>query len=98
TVMRAAYGLYYSAPQWDVTRNLGANPPVFVVSSFANDQFDFLGARPVEAGFDRPPLGSVQGALRAVDIYARSPYTQQWNAALQRELPGALSLTLAYVG
>ena len=87
---RAAYGLYYSAPQFDITRNLAANPPEFVVSSFANDQFDFIGARKVEQGFDRPPLGSVQGALRAVDIDARTPYTQQWNAAIQQELPSAL--------
>jgi hypothetical protein len=98
TVLRTAYGLYYSAPQWDITRNLAANPPEFVVSSFANDQFGFNDARRVEQGFDRPPLGSIQGALRAVDINARTPYTQQWNAAIQRELPGSLSLTVAYVG
>jgi hypothetical protein len=97
-VFRAGYGLYYSAPQWDTTRNLAANPPEFIVSSFTNDQFDFIGARSVEQGFDRPPLGSVQGALRAVDIDARTPYTQQWNAALQKELPGAVSLTIAYAG
>lgn len=98
TVLRSAYGLYYSAPQFDITRNLAANPTEFVVSSFANDQFDFAGARKVNEGFDRPPLGSVQGALRGVDIDARTPYTQQWNAAIQRELPSALSLTVAYVG
>jgi hypothetical protein len=98
TVFRSAYGLYYSAPQFDITRNLAANPPEFVVSSFANDQFDFLGAHTVQQGFDRPPLGSVQGALRAADIDARTPYTQQWNAAIQQELPSSLSLTLAYVG
>ncbi len=98
TVFRAAYGLYYSAPQWDITRNLAANPPEFVVSSFANDQFNFLSARSLEQGFDRPPQGSVQGALRAADIDARTPYTQQWNAAIQRQLPALLSLTVAYVG
>ena len=98
TVFRAAYGMYYSAPQWDITRNLAANPPEFVVSSFANDQFDFLGARTVQQGFSRPALGTVQGTLRAIDIDARTPYTQQWNAAIQQELPSSLSLTVAYVG
>ncbi len=98
TVLRAAYGLYYSAPQWDITRNLAANPPQFVVSSFSNDQFNFLDARSVSEGFDRPPLGSVQGALRAIDIDARTPYTQQWNFAIQRELPASVSLTVAYAG
>jgi outer membrane receptor protein involved in Fe transport len=98
TVFRAGYGMYYSAPQWDVTRNLAANPPEFVVSSFANDQFDVIGARRVSAGFTRPPLGSVQGTLRAIDMDARTPYTQQWNAAMQQELPSSVSLTVAYVG
>jgi outer membrane receptor protein involved in Fe transport len=98
TVFRAAYGMYYSAPQWDITRNLAANPPEFVVSSFANDQFDPVGARTVQQGFSRPELGTVQGTLRAIDIDARTPYTQQWNAAIQQELPSSLSLTVAYVG
>jgi hypothetical protein len=98
TVLRAGYGLYYSAPQWDTTRNLAANPPEFVVSSFSNDQFNFTGARTVEQGFDRPPLGSIQGALRAIDIDARTAYTQQWNMAIQKELLASLSLTVAYVG
>ena len=93
----SAYGMYYSAPQWDITRNLAANPPEFVVSSFANDQFDTVNARTLQQGFSRPALGSVQGTLRAIDIDARTPYTQQWNAAVQQELPSSLSLTVAYV-
>ena len=98
TVFRSAYGLYYSAPQWDITRNLASNPPEFVVSSFANDQFDSVNARKLNQGFNRPALGSIQGTLRAIDMNARTPYTQQWNAAIQQELPSALSLTVAYVG
>src|SRR4051794_16244653 len=98
TVFRAAWGMYYSAPKWYITRNLAANPPEFVVSSFSNDRFDITGAHRLEQGFDRPALGTVQGTLRAIDMDARTPYTQQWNAAIQQELPSALSLTLAYVG
>jgi hypothetical protein len=98
TVVRAGYGLYYSAPQWDVTRNLAANPPEFIVSAFTNDQFNFLDARPAFKGFDRPAQGAVQGTLRAIDTAARTPYTQQWNITIQRELPAAVSLTVAYVG
>ncbi len=33
-----------------------------------------------------------------VDRSARTPYVQQWNANLQRELPGRVLLELAYVG
>ena len=57
-----------------------------------------MNARILEQGFSRPALGSVQGTLRAIDMDARTPYTQQWNAAVQQELPSSLSLTVAYVG
>jgi len=99
TVFRAGYGIYYSAPQWDVTRNLAANPPEFIVSSFNNDEQDFQGARPASQGFDRPAAGTIEGGtLRALDPTSRIPMTQQWNASLQRELPNNISFTAAYVG
>ena len=99
TVVRAAYGIFYSAPQLDITRNLASNPPEFITTSFSNNQFDFAGARPASAGFDRPPAGTLAGAtLNSIDPNSRTPYTQQWNVTVQRELPGAFSLTTAYVG
>jgi outer membrane receptor protein involved in Fe transport len=99
TVFRAAYGIFYSAPQLDITRNLASNPPEFITTAFSNNQFDFAGAHPASAGFDRPPAGTLAGAsLNALDPNSRTPYTQQWNVSLQRELPSSLSLTIAYVG
>jgi hypothetical protein len=99
TVVRAGYGIFYSAPQLDITRNLASNPPEFIVSAFTNNQFDFQGARPASAGFDRPAAGTLEGAtLNSIDANSRTPYTQQWNLSLQRELPWAFSITLAYVG
>ncbi|MBI1786997.1 MAG: TonB-dependent receptor [Acidobacteria bacterium] len=99
TVLRAAYGLFYSAPQLDITRNLASNPPEFIVSAFTNNQFDYPGARPASAGFDRPAAGTLDGAtLNSIDPNSRMPYTQQWNLSVQRELPAAFSFTVAYVG
>ncbi|MGH9657540.1 MAG: carboxypeptidase regulatory-like domain-containing protein [Bryobacteraceae bacterium] len=99
TVLRGGYGLFYSAPQLDITRNLASNPPEFIVSAFTNNQFNFSGARPASAGFDRPAAGTIDGAtLNSVDPRSRTSYTQQWNLSVQRELPAALSLTVAYVG
>jgi hypothetical protein len=99
TVIRSAYGLFYSTPAWDVTRNLGANPPEFIVSGFTNDQFNFTGARTTARGFDRPARGTIAGAsLRALDPTVRTPYTQQWNFSIQQQLPGQISLTTAFVG
>ncbi|MEO7651090.1 MAG: carboxypeptidase regulatory-like domain-containing protein, partial [Bryobacteraceae bacterium] len=99
TVVRTAYGFFYSSPAWDVTRNLGANPPEFIVSSFTNDQFNFTEARTTARGFDRPAQGTLVGAsLRALDPTVRTPYTQQWNFSVQQQLPGQISLTAAFVG
>jgi outer membrane receptor protein involved in Fe transport len=99
TVLHAAYGIFYSAPQLDITRNLASNPPEFITTSFSNNQFDFAGARPASAGFGRPPAGTLAGAaLNSIDPNSRMPYTQQWNVSLQRELPASLSLTVAYAG
>jgi outer membrane receptor protein involved in Fe transport len=35
TVFRAGYGVFFSAPQLDITRNLASNPPEFIVSAFS---------------------------------------------------------------
>jgi len=99
TVLRAGYGLFYSAPQLDITRNLASNPPEFIVYAFTNDQFNFQGARPASAGFDRPAAGTLDNStLNSIDPHSRTSYTQQWNFSIQREMPSALSLTVAYVG
>ncbi len=99
TVFRAGYGLFFSAPQLDITRNLASNPPEFIVSAFSNSQFNFGGARPASMGFERPAAGTLEGAvLNAIDPGARAPYVQQWNVSLQHQLPAAVALTAAYVG
>lgn len=99
SVLRAGYGMYYSAPTLDITRNMAANPPEFIVFEFLNNQFDFAGARPAGAGFERPAAGTLNGAtLNAVQPGLKMPYTQQWNLSLQNQLPGRWNLTTAYVG
>lgn len=98
TVIRAAGGIFYSPLISDVTRNLGANPPEFISYAYNNNQYDFEGARPLSAGLERPAQGTITGSLTALDFSTRTPYTSQWNAAIQQELPGATSLTVAYVG
>jgi hypothetical protein len=99
TVFRAAFGTFYVPPIWDVTQNLGANPPLTVNTAFTNDSFDFSGARPASAGFDRPAVAVIPGSiLYGVDPNAKTPTTYQWNAAIEQLLPGSISLTIAYVG
>lgn len=98
TVIRAAAGVFYTPLISDVTRNLGSNPPEFISYAYNNSQFDFLGARPLSAGLERPAQGTITGNLAALDFSTRTPYTTQWNLAIQREIPGATSVTAAYVG
>ena len=98
TVLRAAGGIFYSPLISDVTRNLGANPPEFISYSYDNNQFDFPGARPLSAGLERPAQGTITGNLTALNFSTRTPYTTQWNLAVQQEIPGSASVTVAYVG
>ncbi len=99
TVLRGGYGLFYSAPQLDITRNLASNPPEFIVFAFNNSQFDYPAARPASAGFERPPAGTLNGAtINGIHPFSRTSYSQQWNFSRQRELPLSFSLTAAYAG
>jgi len=101
TVLRAAYGLFYSAEAISAQGLGGGNPPFVGSSAFTNDQFDFGGARQVGQGFYRPPglVFSPAGAdLFGIDMNFRTPYAQQWNAGIQRNLMADVLLSVSYVG
>ncbi len=101
TALRAAYGLFYSAEAISAQGLGGGNPPFVGSSAFNNDQFDFAGARRLDKGFYRPPglVFSPLGAdLFGIDMNFRTPYAQQWNAGIQRELAANVLLSLSYVG
>jgi hypothetical protein len=96
-VFRAAYGIFYSAPQLINLSGLVSNPPELLSASYTNDQFNFPGATPASAGFTRSR--TVAGsALNALDPDSRLPYTQQWNAGVQRQLGSATLVSATYVG
>ncbi|MBV9265164.1 MAG: TonB-dependent receptor, partial [Acidobacteriaceae bacterium] len=99
TVVRAAYGIFYSAPQIGFGYNIAANPPELISTAFTNSQFDFTDAIPASAGFSRPAQGSVLGStLYAVNPNEHMPYTQQWNFGLQHQLTPHTLITASYVG
>ncbi|MBI4873495.1 MAG: TonB-dependent receptor [Acidobacteria bacterium] len=101
TVVRAAYGIFYSAESIPATSLGGANPPFVGAFAFNNNQFDFAGARFASQGFERPvgltfsPLGA---ALQSIDPGLRQPYVQQWNFGLQQTLPARIVFGASYVG
>ena len=99
TVVRAAYGIFYSAPQVPFADAPTANPPELVNTGYTNNQFNFTAATPASEGFFHPSTGTVLGsALYAIDPHTPMPYTQQWNVSIQQQLTPSTRLTLAYVG
>jgi hypothetical protein len=99
TVFRSAWGVFYSIPAQPIGSSLASNAPNFYNTTVTNNQFDFPGARPIEAG----PLRSIDPNATGLNYTGLATnyvigYIQQWNAALQRALPGSQQLTVAYVG
>ena len=99
TVIRAAYGIFFSAPQVPIALDATANPPEMISTAFTNNQYDFADARPLSQGFSHPATGAVAGsALYHVDPHASLPYTEQWNFTLQHQVTPSTLLSAAYVG
>ena len=97
TVIRAGYGIYWV--QLDGNRESEFESPPFLVreSGILNDPFipthDTRTLFPSGSKFDQ-----------YATIYAHDPrakdfgYSQQWNFAIQRQLPGNFSVDIGYVG
>jgi outer membrane receptor protein involved in Fe transport len=101
TVIRSAWGLFYSAESIPATSLGGSNPPFVGAFAYNNDQFNFQGARRAGQGFDRPPnleFSPIGAALQAIDPDLRTPYVQQWNLGVQQSLPARFVLNVSYVG
>jgi hypothetical protein len=108
TVIRGAYGLFYNhANRLGREGLLGFNPPFIIL---ANSQIAGGGVlRATDALFrlqDGIPAGFVDinrvnlatVARKAQDPYQRTPYVQQYNFGIQRELTKDLVLDVSYVG
>ena len=99
TVIRSAFGTFF-APDPGMTLG-NTNPPFNGSVSFTNNQFDFQGAQLVSEGFNRPPnlvFSPLGASLVGIGPNLKTPTAAQWNVSVQRNLPGNLLLTTAYVG
>ncbi len=105
-VVRGAYGIFYNHTNRQGREGLlGFNPPFLVdntISVSGNSQ-------PASSAIFRLQNGYPSGLLdpgnltptimrRAQDIDQRSPYIQQWNFGIQREIRTDLLIEIAYVG
>jgi hypothetical protein len=99
TVIRGAYGIFFSGQEIRTAAplQLAYNLPFFYEPSFVSD-----GVTPVitvSQGFPSlDPSQAVNPGVTSVDPNLHTPYYQSWNLAVQRALPGAISLEVAYAG
>ena len=109
TVVRGGYGLFWAPWNYAVPDTTLNN---YGQDGFTNNTIvqQTFGANPVS--FTNPfpngvqqPSGSSLGALTNldsnigyVDQNRKAPHVQQYSVDLQRELPGAMALTISYVG
>jgi len=101
TVIRAAGGIFYGRDE-----NLGVagrptnNPPYFVTTTYTSDQIDpnIILSQGFPANALTPGSTASTPTVNSYPKYAPTPYVQQWNLTLQRELGGGFTAQTAYVG
>ncbi|MCZ2146445.1 MAG: TonB-dependent receptor [Bryobacterales bacterium] len=102
TVIRSAVGIFYGALGYQAIGASGAlNPPYFLSISFPSTITDPSSALVLAKGFPENTLDPKNARNPGgFSLAAEFPITTvyQWNASVQRELPGQGVLTLAYVG
>lgn len=111
TVIRSAYGIYYAPSALQAAGHTGtagmdgfSSLTPFVTSIDGRIPITFID-NPFPNGFNFPTGSSLgaatflgQGPNASLFLDDASPYTQQWNLNLQRELPSSLLFEAAYIG
>lgn len=109
TVFHAGFGIYYSAPNvanssgmsvnapgedywaFNNSTKYGANAPNGSAFNFASDGF-------VHAAVTSASALPVGLPLYATNPNAKTPYSEQWHATIERQIPYSTVLKVAYVG
>ena len=111
TVIRTAYGIYYAPSALQAAGHTGtagmdgfSSTTPFVTSIDGLKPTTFID-NPFPNGFNFPTGNSLgastflgQGISASLFLDDASPYTQQWNLNLQRELPSGILFEAAYIG
>ena len=95
TAVRGGYGFYYYQPAYNMLQFLMANPPNFLSIS---DSFSYTQPTPISTLFPPFQPGSTIFAPFAVNHHMPTPYTEQYNLNIQRELTKNMLFSIAYVG
>jgi hypothetical protein len=103
TVFRAGYGLYYGPEELGLygEPSAGFSVPFLQQASYTplNSNPTSLNPVTMATGFPATALTNpTTPTLFALDPGLRTPYIQQWNATLQRELTPTTTLEISYIG
>lgn len=98
TVVRGAYGVFYTLSPGNPTVSQAITNVPFIVDESLNGPATPSPSSNFEDFFNFPFGAGGAVYLSAKDLNIRPPYNQEWNLAVQRELVNNLALTVAYAG
>lgn len=108
TVFHAGYGIYYSAPNVTNSSGLSANVPVDNYWAFNNSATYGAATNGTPFNFSADGYAHTDitsgSALRpntpaySQDPNAKTPYSEQWHAGIEQQIPFSTVLKFAYVG
>jgi hypothetical protein len=99
TVVRGGYGIFYGSSMTNrIRNNLGNVFPFGITQQFSKDTKN---PRAVTLSNPFPATGGALTGVSAVggiDAQAASPYSQNWNLTIEREIGGATAIEVSYEG
>ena len=110
TSLRVGYGIFHDRIFGNLFTNLKGNPPfVAGVQNLPNDDFSNGIGAPVTLATLRPPATqpapsasvpdqSLLSGIAIINPDLKTPYTQAWNAGIQRDLGNGMTIEVNYVG
>ncbi|MBV9294763.1 MAG: TonB-dependent receptor, partial [Acidobacteriaceae bacterium] len=110
TSFRVGYGIFHDRVFGNLFGNLAGNPPFelgyqnYINQNFANGTGPLVTLSQLSAPASQPaPSATVQdgsflSGITVLDPNLKNPYTQAWNAGIQRQLGSGMTLEVNYVG